>query len=578
MPILKKILILFLIGFLVYLPSFWNQFLWDDEQFIYKNQYVLTADIPKIFTTNTIAGAGQQSDYYRPLTTLSFAIDHAIWGLRPFGFHLTNTLLHTLSGILLFLVLKELNFDNEQKKNKNSFWPLTLGFWISAIFMVHPIQTEAVVYMNSRGDSLFTFFAFASLFTLALSFRKEIKIKIYENTLQLTKVLLLFLSSVFYILSILSKEIGIMIIGLQFLVVTLIVIHKRSKKSESLKLCSSATLPLCIYSVVNIGIASAYLYLRSTILNFQNSFNLYGMENIYTSSIFVRLYTFSKIIWTYFRLLILPYPLHMERDSDIITNPLNIYTIGIVLLGLIILSLIVYEWKKQKTIWIFFSSAWFIGGLIPTSGIIPINGLIYEHWLYIPMIGFFMFLFSVLSFLSHIVVWDKLRQESIVWKQIKMILMSSIFVIYIILTLRQNFIWSTPIRLYEHILKYSETARVHNNLAMAYAEDNQHQKAITEYHKAIDLADAYPQTHYNLANTYLKIGNIDKAQAELEKSIKMNPNFLIAYPTLINIYLYQEKYQQILPLIDKLIETEPDNQQFQTFRQELLQKIKPTAY
>ncbi len=58
----------------------------------------------------------------------------------------------------------------------------------------------------------------------------------------------------------------------------------------------------------------------------------------------------------------------------------------------------------------------------------------------------------------------------------------------------------------------------------------------------------------------------------------MNPNFLIAYPTLINIYLYQEKYQQILPLIDKLIETEPDNQQFQTFRQELLQKIKPTAY
>ena len=89
-----KKLVLILIGatFLAYFSSFSNPFIWDDEQFITSNAYVRNFDIGKIFTTNTVAGAGVQSNYYRPLTTLSFAVDTAIWGSNPFGFHLTNLL------------------------------------------------------------------------------------------------------------------------------------------------------------------------------------------------------------------------------------------------------------------------------------------------------------------------------------------------------------------------------------------------------------------------------------------------------------------------------------------------------
>lgn len=548
MNTLKKIALLFLVGFLIYLPSFWNQFVWDDEQFIYKNEYVMTADVQKIFTTNTIAGAGHQSDYYRPLTTLSFAIDHGIWGLKPFGFHLTNTLLHIFAGIILFLFLKELTIEKKDR----------VAFFISLLFLIHPIQTEAVVYANSRGDSLFTLFAFLSLYTLALSFRqKKIKFHIYDQTLQLGKVGLLFSSSFFYILSIFSKEIGIVTVGLQFLVVFVSIIHNH--KSDFKKFVGHY-----IYLVGQIIIAGGYLWLRATVLNFQHSFNLYGTENVYTSSLVVRLFTFSKIVWTYFRLLLIPFPLYMERSSQVITTFLNPFTIGLVLLLVLITGLAFLEWKQTKTVWILFSTAWFFGGLAPTSGIIPINGLIYEHWLYVPMVGFFLFWFSLFKlFKPHPKIPPKITIS----------LLSIISVILILLTIRQNYFWSSPIRLYEYLLQYTESARIHNNLAMAYSEVDRHRDAIQEYKKAIELADIYPQTHHNLGNTYRQLNQLDQAEQEFKKAIEMNPNFFISYPYLIELYIKQTKYETALELADTLIERSPNQIDWYLIRGQILIKL-----
>ena len=101
----KYILLLVVLTIVSYASSLNNAFVWDDEQFIYNNNYVKQFVVSKLWTENTIAGAGQTSTYYRPLTTFSFAVDHAIWGLNPFGFHLTNTLLHMGAGILLSALL-----------------------------------------------------------------------------------------------------------------------------------------------------------------------------------------------------------------------------------------------------------------------------------------------------------------------------------------------------------------------------------------------------------------------------------------------------------------------------------------
>src|SRR3989344_1258472 len=121
----KLVIILILAGFLTYANSLNNEFLFDDQGFILDNFNIKNFDIPKIFTTNTVAGSGIVSDYYRPLTSITFAIDYKFWGQNPFGFHLTNLILHILTGLILFLFLKKIKISE------------LVSFFITLIFLVH---------------------------------------------------------------------------------------------------------------------------------------------------------------------------------------------------------------------------------------------------------------------------------------------------------------------------------------------------------------------------------------------------------------------------------------------------------
>jgi len=119
---------------------------------------------------------------------------------------------------------------------------------------------------------------------------------------------------------------------------------------------------------------------------------------------------------------------------------------------------------------------------------------------------------------------------------------SILIIILMSLTLKRNLDWKDPITFYNNILKYEEgSARVHNNLAMAYAEENNLSKAEKHYLKSVEIADMYSQTHYNLARLYLKRNQIDKAINHLERSLVINPNFFFSYQLLGDIYKYQGK-------------------------------------
>ena len=84
----------------------------------------------------------------RPLTNFSYAVDWALYG-APFGFHLTNVILHAINTLLLYLLARRLLADD---------WA---GFSAAAIFAVHPLLTETVGYVSSRAGLLCTLFLLA---------------------------------------------------------------------------------------------------------------------------------------------------------------------------------------------------------------------------------------------------------------------------------------------------------------------------------------------------------------------------------------------------------------------------------
>ena len=86
------------------------------------------------------------------MQVLSYWLDHKVWGLRTFGFHLTNLILHLLNGILIYLILLKLFSDPK------------VAALASFLFIVHPLHVPVVSYISGRADLLSLLFILLSVF------------------------------------------------------------------------------------------------------------------------------------------------------------------------------------------------------------------------------------------------------------------------------------------------------------------------------------------------------------------------------------------------------------------------------
>ena len=137
---------LIVIGFFIYAFNLQNPLFWDDDEWIKGNIFVHSFSyLTELFTQNVEAGFGLSSNYYRPLLLLSFAFNYVIHGIQPLGYHLLSNSIHIANGVLVFLLLSR-------------FINLRASFIAALLFLIHPVQTEAVAYISGRGDPMSVFF------------------------------------------------------------------------------------------------------------------------------------------------------------------------------------------------------------------------------------------------------------------------------------------------------------------------------------------------------------------------------------------------------------------------------------
>jgi len=133
-----------LLSVAVFIPGLQYGFVWDDVILIQDNQFLQPHNNPASFLgrdfTEITFGALTGS-FYRPLFALTLWADGVVWGNEPFGFHVTNLLIHGLVVGLLFLVVRRLS---------NPF-TATLA---SLLFAIHPAHSEVAVFISGRVDSL----------------------------------------------------------------------------------------------------------------------------------------------------------------------------------------------------------------------------------------------------------------------------------------------------------------------------------------------------------------------------------------------------------------------------------------
>jgi len=502
------LLLLILGGFLLYSNSFSNQLFWDDHDGIVNNAYIKDWSYwPHFFSENLIAGAGQLSNYWRPLVLVSFAFEYHLSGLNPSIYHLSNMLWHVLAAWLVFLLFSRLGAKR--------------GFALAAslIFLAHPLQTEAITYVSGRADPMAAVFALAALLAYAV-FRQE------------KRRLFLFLSLGSFLLSLLCKEQSVILPGLILLVEACFFFNKKRWR-QSL----AAFWP---YALIAIG----YLAVRLIWLDFNGLLSGVDYTGVYDSSLGVRLLTFTYVFFKYFALLFAPFNLHMAYEVAPVTS---IFSWPPLLFFLLIASLaliIRHYWPRNRLV--VFGLLWFLLILLPRTNIISINRPLYEHWLYLPMAGFWL----ALAYISADILssWKRKREALV-------IILSLTLVYFGFLTVRRNLDWRDPITFYEKNLRYTPNSFIQrNNLGMAYADAGRFSEAIVQYRQALALSDVYPQVHSNLANALAATGGAAMAKEEYYRALDIDPGFLIPYVGLLRLAILEQDHVSLEKILAKTAE------------------------
>ncbi|MFA5275676.1 MAG: hypothetical protein WC417_02145 [Candidatus Omnitrophota bacterium] len=339
------IIILCLLSLGIYFNSLNNGFIFDDKALILNNPFIKSSNFPAVIFKKDIYGhwIGQASYslMYRPLQILTYWLDYKIWGLNPFGFHLTNLILHLLNGILIYLLLLKLFSD------------VRLSAVAAALFIAHPLNLAVVSYISGRADSLSLLFMLLSL----LFFLKDF----YALSL---------LSSVF---ALLSRENAL---TLCFFIALVIMVQKKEKKNYIL------LLPFILLGLLYAGF-------RFVLFGF-SGLAVHGQGMVLSGY----LLNCANLALQYVSLILFPFNLHFFRTTPFISGLFNLKAIFIILIGLYALLLL---WKLRKDKIFVFGSLWFLSGLIPAFMMFDgfrkfKQALIAESWVYQAAIGFFLIL------------------------------------------------------------------------------------------------------------------------------------------------------------------------------------------
>ncbi|MBP7654588.1 tetratricopeptide repeat protein, partial [Candidatus Dependentiae bacterium] len=517
----------FIVALIIYYPALNGEFFFDDEHIILRNKYITDFKyLPDLFKNSVLASIGFNDNFYRPLSFVVYLCINQIFGFQPqpnpLYYHLVSIITHFLCSIVMFRIMINV---------KTGRLAALIG---SMVFLVHPVQTEAIAVACGLADPLSLLFILCSLYYC---------IKYYESN----KFRYLFLIIICSVLSILAKERGAMIFCL-LPVFDIVFLKKQELKWKQYFLDKQRIqIWCCLFFFLII-----YIILRVTALNFNNTLDFYDKPNIYSENLSVRIYTFFYVfLFYYLKLLFYPYPLYMEKSVTVFTDFMKVQVICGVIVFTIMLILSYKSFFKRKLL--FFCIVWFLFALAPTSGIIPVNDIVMEHWLYFSMVSVAMtagiFAASVLNPDSGIF---ENKKKILVFLNNKFIKHLNYFIVLLFIvsfsyiSFKQNYVWKNAYSFFTHILKFNpNSVKAHNNLAMVLSDEKMFDEAEFHYKKSIELDNSFPQPHHNLARIYLMKNKINEAILEYENALKINPDFVFSHQDLLAIYNHIGNVQKI---------------------------------
>ena len=373
--------LILLLTVFIYWAGLKGDYVFDDSANILENSKVAITNLD-YNSLKAAYGSGDAGPLGRPISMLSFALNHYFTGFDPFYFKLTNLLIHLINGVLIcFLSLFILNWINKDKKLTDKTIS-TIALIISAIWLVHPLNLTSVLYIVQRMTSISTLFGLLAL-VLYCKWRVA-SYSVIKNFVLLAGIV------VSFILSALSKESGLLFIILLYWL-ELLIFQAKSKNGVILKVFNIKLNQLLWLGVVLGGLILLYLI--------QPHLNPYAFARR-EFNLEERLLTESRVLFFYIKMFIYPQlnELSLYHDDFMISKSLfNPITTVYSVIGLVFISLGSFILARRYPL-VLFAWGWFLISHLMESTVFSLE-LVHEHRNYFAFIGL---IFVVVYYLAQV--------------------------------------------------------------------------------------------------------------------------------------------------------------------------------
>jgi tetratricopeptide (TPR) repeat protein len=503
-------LFLFLATLAAYANSFSGPFIFDDFPTIVENPTIrqlwpLTDVLsPPSDTGLTVNG--------RPLVNLSLALNHAINGIDPRGYHVFNFLCHVLAGLTLFGLVRRILLQPTLGPGFGRH-AAALAFSIALIWLLHPLQTAAVTYIVQRAEVMVGFFYLVTLYGFIRSIESP-HVAIWK-----------FVSVAACAAGMATKEVMVSAPLIVFL-------FDRTFVAGSFRKALAHRWRL------HVSLAATWLILASLMVGSGGRGGTAGFS-LPVSPVEYAITQVGAVIH-YLRLAFWPHPLVFDYGGTVLVKNLStVWPQAVLLVVLIAGSLLAL--KRNHALG--FAGACFFAILAPSSSIVPVADTMFEHRVYLPLA-------AVIAILCA-AVFQKLPIKSL-------LLFALIAAALGVGTARRNHTYSSELALWsDTVAKRPENVRAHYTLGSVLAENGRIDDALEQYRLALELKPDSFEAHNNLGNLLTRAGQLDEAREHYEFALRVRPTSADAHNNLGNALLQSGRAFQAMEAYQAALRLDP---------------------
>jgi len=522
---IAAVFVLIFVTIAVYIPAFRGGYIFDDRVLIKNNPSIRSvANIPLFFVSKDARVpkefSGLQDDIYRPFQTISYTISYFLWGNNPSYFHAENIFIHILNGILLYYLLILI------------FRKRFLSFLASLLFLIHPVNVEAVTYLAGRSDVLALFFFLLSLITFLKSRQNKKKGNFF----------FILISLLFFAASLFSKETAVV---LPFVIILYLFLCESNSEK---------------WTINKLAMSSWYYFLILAVFLLLRTYNLGKIAQLASRNAGLVFLTMMKVFSEYLRLIFFPLSLTFFPQIESSSARLDaVYLFYIIVAGLF-LYICIRSVKKDKMVAFLLLS--YLVALLPVSNIIPIKSYMQERFLYIPCI----FVLGCVSYLI-IKIWEKIIvSKGFMFKTVSCL----ILVLYAgalgVRTFARNIDWVDQETLVKkEIAMHPDSGQLCFDMGISYFRRKDYNKSEKYLKKALEkkLSDLHRTMVYDsLGNIYNIRSDQEHAIEFYRKAIQISPTYFNSLNSLGDLYFKQLDFKNAKYYFEKAVNVWPDSPMF----------------